>query len=377
MHPKCLFGHKWHGCICSKCKATRDLDHDWNSDFARCTRCGSSRWSKETFVADIKRQLLQEHEEMEFISAVEKDDLQRILKLLKDNPFRVFSRDWVDDSFSGRYALSQVLHLARSTAAMELLLRSSYSCMLARCLDPAQARREYHAFVNKESIGRTALHCAAHGGKDPGIAKLLLANGADVNALGKGAVAGDGLTPLHSTVDFETSANAPAAKVLLANGANVNAKDKDGRTPLHLAVRGGDKQHLEVAEILLINGADPNAKDCDGRAPLHNAAVMDRVGAAFVTLLIANGADVNAIDNWGGTPLHVAASRNQFAWNTVGFGDEGPGPVIVLLLASGADANATDNKGETPLEIASKAKRYEGITEVVQLLRVSTTSQKG
>ncbi len=34
----CLFGHKWDGCKCEKCGATRDKGHDW--DYSKCKKCG-------------------------------------------------------------------------------------------------------------------------------------------------------------------------------------------------------------------------------------------------------------------------------------------------------------------------------------------------
>lgn len=38
----CLLGiHKWQGCCCVKCGATRDKEHEWNG--CRCVRCGLLR----------------------------------------------------------------------------------------------------------------------------------------------------------------------------------------------------------------------------------------------------------------------------------------------------------------------------------------------
>ena len=34
----CLFGHKWDGCICSKCGAKRNENHDWED--GTCKKCG-------------------------------------------------------------------------------------------------------------------------------------------------------------------------------------------------------------------------------------------------------------------------------------------------------------------------------------------------
>ena len=46
------------------------------------------------------------------------------------------------------------------------------------------------------------------------------------------------------------------AKVLIQNGADVNAVEKDKWTALHLAARNG---HVDVAKVLIQNGADVNA----------------------------------------------------------------------------------------------------------------------
>ena len=48
------------------------------------------------------------------------------------------------------------------------------------------------------------------------------------------------------------------AKVLIQNGADVNAVDVQKCTALH---RGAQKGHVDVAKVLLENGADVNAVD--------------------------------------------------------------------------------------------------------------------
>ena len=40
MSLKCLFGHVWDGCKCSRCTKVRDEGHDWAKDCEKCSRCG-------------------------------------------------------------------------------------------------------------------------------------------------------------------------------------------------------------------------------------------------------------------------------------------------------------------------------------------------
>jgi ankyrin repeat protein len=86
--------------------------------------------------------------------------------------------------------------------------------------------------------GVTLLHHAARNGR-PNLARLLIANGADVNARTSG-----GWTPLHSAAlfgaprsdaVFEMDQYEETIELLAASGADVNARSKDRRTPWDLA----------------------------------------------------------------------------------------------------------------------------------------------
>ena len=72
--------------------------------------------------------------------------------------------------------------------------------------------------------------------------------------------AGD--TPLHSAVQWGYE---EIVKLLLANGADVDAKNHHGQSPLHYA---SAFRHQRITNILIDAGAHTNAPDNDGHTPL-------------------------------------------------------------------------------------------------------------
>jgi hypothetical protein len=74
-----------------------------------------------------------------------------------------------------------------------------------------------------------------------------------------------GQTPLHVAAFND---RLDVAKLLLANNADVNAKSNNGSTPLHLAAGKGNK---EIVELLVASKADVNALDNEGWSPMHSA----------------------------------------------------------------------------------------------------------
>jgi ankyrin repeat protein len=117
----------------------------------------------------------------------------------------------------------------------------------------------------------------------------------------------DGWTPLALAAYF---GNRDAARLLLAAGADVHAvgKNATANTPLHAAVAG--KRH-ELVELLIERGAMVNARDADGWTPLNLAAHEGVV--ATVELLLAHGADATIPSNDGRTPLDTAEHEGQAA----------------------------------------------------------------
>ena len=146
--------------------------------------------------------------------------------------------------------------------------------------------------------GDTALHLAILKNREQFV-EILLHCGADVNSRGEW-----GQTPLHLT-----GKNLPIAKLLLDNDVQVNAIDFGGYTPLHYVAQYGK---AAVAQFLIENGANINDQEnqsqslpCFGNSsPLHLAAISGNSDTTDV--LIRYGADINAIDKHGATALHYA-----------------------------------------------------------------------
>ena len=187
-------------------------------------------------------------------------------------------------------------------------------------------------------------------------------------------------TLFHSASEKEGN---EVAKLLVSQGADVNAKAEDGSTPLHLV---SWFRHLEIARLLVSKRADVNAKTKDGDTPLHGILagkntleesvrkdrqtpttgreasilmltqervkeILEKDGSEFVKFLVSKGADVNVKNNDGDTPLHLAVKENN-------------AEAIKFLLSQKADGNVKNNDGDIPLHLAMK----ESNIEVVKIL---------
>ena len=234
--------------------------------------------------------------------------------------------------------------------------------------------------------GCSLLHHAAKRGSTL-ICDFLVERGADVNAKAK-----DGRTPLHMSLNLETTA------YLVDKGSDVRAKDKKGLTPLHLMVSGF---HVGLAKYLLDKGADVNGgviSAAEGGTPTptpllyvlrHANDMLSRDGQNYQTniklseqtcqevvvmsnLLLDRGSNINGTTTGGIhglSALHCAACTGDVALVTrlLDMGAEINAkiagisssplhfavryrrvPVISLLIARGADVNPTSDFGDMP-----------------------------
>lgn len=104
----------------------------------------------------------------------------------------------------------------------------------------------------------TPLHDAAKAGNLPTVTELVSQNPRSIEHRDK-----SGGTALHVAVAFQQKG---VAELLLAKGADVNARMyRYGVTPLHIAAGSG---YEDITELLLANGADVHARNTLGQTPL-------------------------------------------------------------------------------------------------------------
>ncbi len=159
------------------------------------------------------------------------------------------------------------------------------------------------ADTSEDSI--TALMVAIKKGY-PGVVKLLLDSGAEVNTrakiplkdFGDGFVL-DGITPLWVAA---FSGDASISRMLIDRGADIRARDSRGASVMLMA------RSNEVVQVFLDRGLDINARDVDGYTLLLLSA-SEIHGWPDVAFLLQHGADPNAKAKNGETPLMAARGR--------------------------------------------------------------------
>lgn len=268
---------------------------------------------------------------------------------------------------------------------------------------------ESGADVNaRETWGGTTALMWAVSERHAGAVKLLIEHGADVNARsyfvpaanGRGF---EGRTPVAAKADesveeFASGWLTPlmfaaregdleSARLLVAAGADVNAVGGDGKNALSLAIFNGN---YEVASFLIDHQADVNNADAQRFTPLFWAVDRRNMETApnfpwmvttdplpLIRKLLDAGADPNALVN--NTPrarMRAGSPRIVFATALMRAAFSADLELVKLLLAYGADPSIISSDGETMIEAAaglgfiqgySKGRSPEERLEVVKL----------
>ncbi|WP_297204457.1 ankyrin repeat domain-containing protein [uncultured Brachyspira sp.] len=174
---------------------------------------------------------------------------------------------------------------------------------------------ENNADINeKSSWGASALIYASEKG-NINIMQYLIDNGIDVN--GKADDNGD--TPLLWAVTGQNPYE--ASKLLIENGADVNATNNSGVAPATILAGSVPK----VVKLLKDNGADLDTKFADDDPPIAIAASVGNL--EIVKALVENGADVNYYPN----DMNYTAIYHAI--------DQGSYEVAEYLFKNGVDLN--------------------------------------
>ncbi|KAL8688858.1 MAG: hypothetical protein Q9218_005336, partial [Villophora microphyllina] len=147
---------------------------------------------------------------------------------------------------------------------------------------------------------------------------------------------GQGWSPLLRAA---SKGDEPAVRLLLDHNANIETRNPHKATPLMCAC---ENLHLSTVDLLLMRGANVHAFDKYGWHPIHRALVNSgnpKTPNTIVPRLLDSEADINARCDYNKTPLHYAVEKAD-------------APMVAFLLEKYADIEARDKADLTPLHTA-------------------------
>jgi ankyrin repeat protein len=207
----------------------------------------------------------------DLIEAINTGDADRVSSILADDPSLVAARDeeGVSALMLARYRMDRAVTDALLAADPEL---DVFEAAALGYVDRLRERLEADpgAASSFSPDGFTALHFAAFFGKAEA-ARILLEHGASVDVYTRNPFANQ---PLHAAA---AGRHIEVSRVLIADGADVNATQHGGFTPLHEAAQHGD---VEMTELFLSAGADRTATTDAGETPADLATAAGHVDLA-------------------------------------------------------------------------------------------------
>jgi ankyrin repeat protein len=216
--------------------------------------------------------------EADFFEAIRSGQIARVREMIQTEPTLVKTR-----TERGESAILLAIYHGEREIADLLATGADLDIFEAAALGRADLVKNF-AELNPQLVnahaadGFTPLGLGAYFGHED-VVRALLERGADVNVASKNAFR---VAPLHSSV---ARRSAPISRLLVENGADVNARQQGGYTPLHEAAQNGDD---EIVDLLLEHGADVSVRTEEGKTALDLAA--QKRHARVGELLRARGA---------------------------------------------------------------------------------------
>ena len=207
----------------------------------------------------------------EFLNAARKGDIAQLEAMLASNPDLLNFRN---DMGQSAIVLAKY---HRQAKAVEFLLAKNPDLTLHEAAAVGafervqQLVRERSRLIDSHSKdGFTPLALASFFG-NADVAEFLINQGANIDLAANNPMQ---VAPIHAAVAGKHRA---IARMLVENGANVNARQQQGWTPLHAAAQNGDE---ELVQLLLEKGADREARSEGGQTALDLAMVNGHGGVA-------------------------------------------------------------------------------------------------